>query len=128
MIRGGEICRISLLDSLSESSELSSVINDIGGISVGVGLLRLVNMISSSSEEISIISQSLGILVDLDLGRDLTIPSRFFDCAREVSLAVDFRGRLIEFGGVSSGIEGRFPALFDLGLSVDRFGALSIIR
>ena len=75
MIRGGEICRISLLDSLSESSELESIINDIGGISVGGGLFRVVNMISSSSEEISMISQSLGIIVDLDLGRDLVLPS-----------------------------------------------------
>jgi len=63
-MRGGETCRISSLDSLSESSELASVINDFGGISAGVGLFRVVNMISSSSEEISIISQSRGILVD----------------------------------------------------------------
>lgn len=73
-MRGGEICRISLLDSLSDSSELESIINDFGGIGVGVGLFRQVNMISSS-EEISIISQSLGIFVDLDLGRDLVSPS-----------------------------------------------------
>lgn len=74
-MRGGEICRISLLDSLSESIELASVINDFEGISVGVGLLRLVNMISSSSEEISMISQSLGVLLDLGLGQDLVLPS-----------------------------------------------------
>lgn len=50
------------------------------------------------------------------------------DRAKDVSLAADFRGRLIEYEGVSSGIEGRFPALFNLVLSVDRFGALSEIR
>ena len=74
-MRGGEICRISLMDTLSESSELASVVNDLEGIVVGVGLFRVVNMISSSSEEISIISQSLGILVDLGLGQDLVLPS-----------------------------------------------------
>lgn len=63
------------MDSSSKSSELASLIDDFGGISVGVGLFRVVNMISSSSEEISMISQSLGILVDLDLGRDLVLPS-----------------------------------------------------